>query len=963
MAQADDWSNDFWTELILYLNVPNEQRYVDLVQKVVIALADGDRALAKRDAKNLAYLIKSEEGRFAPLNDKNNLIAVDPDADLDTLTKRVLETADMAMDMGAAAFDEIEDDRRYDPENGGLDLNGQIGDEDGNAPPPGGDNPPPPGPGGDGPGGPGGDARGGGTPPSDDRKSGGDDKKSKKTAPGELSKGDVEKVAQMIRDNDEKAGRETARVVAQVMIENGNGFPINDLAAHIYDRAVELIVAEDARAAARRGQVAEDDDAAQPQRNTMDRVAREQAAETVDRPTAGVDQVWAHTAFQGIRSDVVKADDAGREEDAKRLLAEALQLAKKLAEDLGVDQPIGARDILVNVFPPERIQEYDARMAEQAQAEERGQNRAPRLSDYAAELGTIAFLLAEASPEEARAEAERLATTLRAFGGEFAKIDTATVLKHVLREEKRMKERYAAAQRPEADPQAQDRARSSEEILPEDSVSQRGGQRGGTVEIPGAAVRNVAMALNMAGEAKAKEIAEKLAGMLQEEVPGTVGEIAETLLERARVDAERMARADGAPEQPARAGGNGFLAHVTDVDRFMKFGGMFQQVAQMVADKDPKTMDKAKALVKTFRDDKKIFKESATPKAFLEFCIEQARLQERDARDGAERQDDNPYGPDEVAAEERPGGSTDTADVDRALANDSKLRSYLGEMAKALAKGNRDYAHELAGDMAGELQGRLHISIARKTLLAQIFKAAKAMAKAMETDGSGGAGAFSIPRALQEDAALARSFQRLVQMIKAGDRTGAGALALQIAKAMIKTFGLTMDHKKLTAEILRLAQKAAGRQSTDSSDDHSKPSDDGSGKDPSTRGSRPDTPPNGSDIGRPESLAITITMRDVKQTNWSAISSLYFDTEENAEEMRAIASEIVKKGEDNAGVEKSAKDLLGKAKKAKKGKFRNVRHLVAAIRDAVYKRAMGKKVTKPIKASDIPGEDDDRNAA
>ncbi|KUP92881.1 hypothetical protein [Tritonibacter horizontis] len=70
---------------------------------------------------------------------------------------------------------------------------------------------------------------------------------------------------------------------------------------------------------------------------------------------------------------------------------------------------------------------------------------APRLSDYRAELQHISFLLAEGSPSEARAVAVELAKTLRAFGGQFAKIDEAMVLKHVIKEDKKAKDARAIA--------------------------------------------------------------------------------------------------------------------------------------------------------------------------------------------------------------------------------------------------------------------------------------------------------------------------------------------------------------------------------------------------------------------------------------------------------------------------------------------------------------------------------------
>jgi hypothetical protein len=109
---------------------------------------------------------------------------------------------------------------------------------------------------------------------------------------------------------------------------------------------------------------------------------------------------------------------------------------------------------------------------------------------------------------------------------------------------------------------------------------------------------------------------------------------------------------------------------------------------------------------------------------------------------------------------------------------------------------------------------------------------------------------------------------------------------------------------------------------------------------------------------------VDVTMNHVRQTQWSFISDLYDLPPDEADELEAIASTMVKKGEDNASVLQSSKDLLSRAKKKKKkGKFRNARHLMAAVLDAIKRKAMKKKVTKPLKPSDIPDDKDDQKAA
>lgn len=898
MAHADDWDDIFWGKLLRFLNLPNEQRYMTLIQQVVTAIADGNRPLAERDAKSLAYLIRSEQGIIDPLTEENDLIGVDRDADIKDLTKRVLETAELAMDMDADEFDNIENDPRYDPANGGLDLNGKTGDADGgNAPPPN-DDTPPPGPGGSG--GQGGDTPGGndggggsagGTPSGndeksgkDDKKSGGEDKEVENFDPKVITKVDIAKVAQTIRDNGEKAGRDTAEHIAEILIGEGNREPEGVLVEQLYEQAIALIIEEDEAEAREIAERAKRDPSideipstvvnggqAQPERNTMDRVAGEMRDEeqrdarladfqdeldeiefnllsndestalelaqalaerlkTVRGKLAGVSaqqiikllariakkrtedaavenalngtaatifEVWDSVLFQRVSQQIQRADAAGDIEKAKKLLAEALGLARNTALNLGITQTISARDILQAVFPPERIQEYDERMARAAQR--------------------------AAEPEITRP------TTM---------------------------DRVAFEQQHESF-DGPDPARSSGQIQPEDSAS----QQGGGFQFPGGLVRLVAEAFRKNGIAMAREVAGREAGRLHGQVPGTVEEIAGALLEHAgvRPDPNREPPRADAQQAPRQRPPSGFLAHVTDVDRFMRFDRMMGEVAQMVADEDPKMMVKAKALVKMFRDDKGLFTDSVTPEDFLEFCVQRAG-----PKTPTQRADDNPYGygPDEEPAEQN--------------------------------------------------------------------------------------GHFSIAGALKKNSALAKIFAEIVELMRT-DPKEAAKLAMRLARQMIEIYGLKIDPKKLAAEIMKMVRKAIKARKTKDR----KPSDDQDGPDDRSQGGNP-----GAGQQQP-----TLTRDHVKQTDWDGVAGVYFGDSEDSEEMRSIAFEIIKKGEDNAGVTKSAKDLLAKSKKAKKGKFKNFNHVIAAIKDAVFKRASGKKVTKPLKASEIPDDKDEKKAA
>ncbi|MEX0370841.1 MAG: hypothetical protein AB3N09_09435 [Tateyamaria sp.] len=113
-----------------------------------------------------------------------------------------------------------------------------------------------------------------------------------------------------------------------------------------------------------------------------------------------------------------------------------------------------AREAARKAEDPAKTTEAEKPVAETDQAEPPAQDdRRPRLSDYATEFQTISFLLAEGNPEEARAAAATLADTLRALGGDFANIDTAMVLKHVIKEDKKAQDARdaEAGPKPEAD--------------------------------------------------------------------------------------------------------------------------------------------------------------------------------------------------------------------------------------------------------------------------------------------------------------------------------------------------------------------------------------------------------------------------------------------------------------------------------------------------------------------------------
>lgn len=98
-----------------------------------------------------------------------------------------------------------------------------------------------------------------------------------------------------------------------------------------------------------------------------------------------------------------------------------------------------------------------------------------------------------------------------------------------------------------------------------------------------------------------------------------------------------------------------------------------------------------------------------------------------------------------------------------------------------------------------------------------------------------------------------------------------------------------------------------------------------------------------------------LSQSDVKKVDMKSVASVYGFGADEAGALEELAKDVVKKGADNPGVQKSAKDLMAASKKKKNApKVKSGRHFVFALRDAVMKAMHKKKVTKPMKASDIP---------
>lgn len=109
------------------------------------------------------------------------------------------------------------------------------------------------------------------------------------------------------------------------------------------------------------------------------------------------------------------------------------------------------------------------------------------------------------------------------------------------------------------------------------------------------------------------------------------------------------------------------------------------------------------------------------------------------------------------------------------------------------------------------------------------------------------------------------------------------------------------------------------------------------------------------DIPLEEDDAARLALKDVAKVKWDTISEIYGFDKDDAPELEKLATTVVKKGMDDAGAQKSAKDLLSRAQKQKKKpKVKNGKLLVFGLFDAMFRTKNKKKVTKPVKASDLP---------
>ncbi|MEM9903138.1 MAG: hypothetical protein AAF865_17480 [Pseudomonadota bacterium] len=113
------------------------------------------------------------------------------------------------------------------------------------------------------------------------------------------------------------------------------------------------------------------------------------------------------------------------------------------------------------------------------------------------------------------------------------------------------------------------------------------------------------------------------------------------------------------------------------------------------------------------------------------------------------------------------------------------------------------------------------------------------------------------------------------------------------------------------------------------------------------------------DDDEPPAAGAALSLKLVAKVDWEKFVEVYSLSPEEIEALKEIATKIVRKGPDATAVIKGGKELLARAKKAKSGaKFKNGIHVAAAVEDVLLRRAENKKLTKPMKASDIPDDAD-----
>ncbi len=119
------------------------------------------------------------------------------------------------------------------------------------------------------------------------------------------------------------------------------------------------------------------------------------------------------------------------------------------------------------------------------------------------------------------------------------------------------------------------------------------------------------------------------------------------------------------------------------------------------------------------------------------------------------------------------------------------------------------------------------------------------------------------------------------------------------------------------------------------------------------------TDTNRHDDDEPPAAGAALTVKLISKVDWANFVEVYSLPPEEIEALKEIATKIVRKGMGTTPVVYAGKELLARARKAKSGaRFKNGIHVAAAVEDALSRRAENRKLTRSLKASDIPDDEE-----
>ncbi|XDA99845.1 hypothetical protein AB1M95_08085 [Sulfitobacter sp. LCG007] len=322
-----------------------------------------------------------------------------------------------------------------------------------------------------------------------------------------------------------------------------------------------------------------------------------------------------------------------------------------------------------------------------------------------------------------------------------------------------------------------------------------------------------------------------------------------------------------------------------------------------------------------------------------------------------------------------------------ALTKDAKSKVFFDGLVRVMVLKDKTRTAQFSEALAAHILKMYKTTVTKKEMLAAIVAEAKRQAKAKEDEISGFSpddsdsddGSSSdagdaddegddqpdqvLTMARREDAKSGEIYNALVRTLLKGDKATGSKLAKALAAHILNVYRTNVTMPDLMQEIIRAAlesvralRQRAAQTSSDSG--YEGDGDDSGDEDKGGNGAAGGIAPGGRSGARDSQS--TYDLSTVRKVDWPSFLGIYGMDAEESEAAADVAKLIVKKGTGSSGALKSAKDLLGRSSKKVKGaKVKNHKHLVAAIEDAMIKRADSKKVVKPLRFSDIFEDDSD----